>query len=158
MNSLKQGTVTEAPSNVITTKFGDRQVLRVTTVDGEETKIWFNAGLTPHCELKKGDSVNLFFENNKIKLIADVLPQAVATLDKPNDAPIEIKEKTCKFISKETRKDISTFVSENVDLYFFIRSEVDKKAKSENLNLDNEDIRSTTTSLFISTQRKFNLA
>jgi hypothetical protein len=57
-----------------------------------------------------------------------------------------------------TLKDrVNEYIGKQANLYFRTYKAVEAEAELENIELSTEDLRTITTGVFISTQRKFNL-
>lgn len=55
------------------------------------------------------------------------------------------------------RELMEDYIQKQTGLYFYTMKTVREKSEAENIELNSEDLRTITTSIFISTQRKFNL-
>lgn len=157
---LKTATVTESPSPIIKTKYGDRQVLEITTDKNEIEKIWFNPD-SEYNSLKLGQKIGLMIDNGKKKLIIDdslAMTSTAITELKVKESYTNINTKSnFKTMSNDTKREIADYLQENINLYFFAYKEIEKKANNENIDLTQEDKRTIATTMYLSTQRKFNL-
>jgi hypothetical protein len=59
--------------------------------------------------------------------------------------------------AKSKRELVDEYIGKQANLYFRTYKAVKAEAELENIELTTEDLRTITTSVFISTQRKFNL-
>ena len=59
--------------------------------------------------------------------------------------------------AKSKRELVNEYIGKQTNLYFRTYKAVKAEAELENIELTAEDLRTITTSIFISTQRKFNL-
>lgn len=59
--------------------------------------------------------------------------------------------------TKTKRELVNEYIGKQTDLYFRTFKAVKAEAELEGLELSSEDLRTISTSIFISTQRKFNL-
>ena len=61
-------------------------------------------------------------------------------------------------IETKTKKElVNEYIGKQANLYFRTYKAVKSEAELDNIELTNEDLRTITTSIFIATQRKFNL-
>lgn len=159
---LKQGSVIYPADKVFTTQWGERQTVKVKLADGTEETIWFNAGKTPHINLVKGDTVSIIYENSNGKTIKRLV------IDDENENQNQTGNKeSVKFmmpnnspkvnISDEEKVIIKDYITTQLGIYTHCLKVTKEKMETEQLLTSNEDIRAIATSLYIATQRKFNL-
>lgn len=146
--NIKSGTVLYPAGKVFDGKWGKRQSLKIKLADGSEESIWFSEGRQPHASLRKGDLVQILFEDNKRRLIV----QEQGTPDNPTQAK-ESKAKGYEPLDPETKREIASYVQEMAKLYHHCL----KTVTAEMPELPIEQAKCVSTTLFISSQRKFNL-
>ena len=78
---IKNGTVKYPAGKVFQSDWGERQNIVVEMDDGSTEKLYFAAGRQPHASLKRGQQVQLLFENGKRRLLVSDKP------DTPTEPP-----------------------------------------------------------------------
>jgi hypothetical protein len=78
-----------------------QQNIAVTLEDGTEEKIYFKSGRYPHSQLKKGQEVQIVYEDKKIGGQVRTCKSLVADVDKPPSA----NQPTTKKLTAQSAKD-----------------------------------------------------
>lgn len=158
---LKTGSILYPANKIINTQYGEKQTVKVRLADGTVETIWFNAGKKPHTELNKGDTVQILYENNNGKTTKKLI------VNQDNDSGNKGSNETIKFmtpthipkvgLTDEEKTSIKQYIDIQVDLYTHCAEMVKTKMDSKKMLTGDEDIRAIATTIFIATQRKFNL-
>ncbi|WP_036486673.1 hypothetical protein [Myxosarcina sp. GI1] len=136
---LIQATVSKAAKQ-IPTKYGDRVVLNCLTYTGEEIAVWGNPGDSTLTNRYPNEPVNLAVnEKGKYSVVEQVTTNA--TLPSPK--------------SDSKAEDIKDYAQRLAKLYSYCFKTA--KAELNNSELPIESVKDIATTLFITTQRKFNL-
>lgn len=164
---LKTGSVLYPANKIINTQYGEKQTIKVRLSDGTLETIWFNVGKKPHSELSKGDTVQILYENNNGKTTKRLIVNQDNETngnnnDNGNNANNPIKFMTPNHIPKVGLTDdekiaIKQYIDIQVDLYSHCVEKVKTKMEGGRMLTKDEDIRAIATTIFIATQRKFNL-
>jgi nitrous oxide reductase accessory protein NosL len=149
--NIKSGTVLYPAGKVFDGKWGKRQSLKIKLADGSEEAIWFSEGRQPHTSLQKGDLVQILFEekNGKQQRRLIVQDQGTPSLTLPQAR----ESKGYEPLEPETKREIASYVQEMAKLYHHCL----KTVTAEMPELPIEQAKCVSTTLFISSQRKFNL-
>ena len=138
---------------------------------GEDQKIWFSTGRQPHVSLKKGQPVQILFEQREGKMTRRLIVDEVNNNgSSQNNTSIansnsrSLYQNTSnptsqisgsKELTVEEKKTIASYIQQQSDLLNYClevsRAKYSDKVQSE------ESLRTLATTLFITTQRKFNL-
>ena len=144
--NIKSGKVLYPAGKVFDGKWGKRQSLKVRLADGSEESIWFSEGRQPHASLKKGDLVQILFEDNKRRLI-------VQEQGTPAPNPTQARESQAKGyepLEPETKREIASYVQEMAKLYHHCL----KTVTTEMPELPIEQAKCVSTTLFIASRGK----
>lgn len=158
---VKQGSVIYPADKVIQTQWGERQTVKVKLADGTQETIWFNVGKTPHVNLAKGDTVQILYEQsngknikrlvvNEDNLNIDIGSKEAVKFMMPNNHP-KVN------ITDDEKQLVKDYIKTQLNIYTHCIEVVKEKMTEKQLLTSNEDIRAIATSIFIATQRKFNL-
>jgi len=158
---LKQGSVIYPADKVIQTQWGEKQTVKVILADGTQETIWFNVGKKPHVNLAKGDTVQILYEESNGKTTKRLV------VNEDNGNNVNGSKEAVKFmmpnnqpkvnITDEEKQAIKDYVKFLTNIYAHCIEVVKDKMTEKHLLTSNEDIREISTSIFITTQRKFNL-
>lgn len=154
--NLKTGTVLYPADKILNTQYGERQTIKIKFQDGTEEIIWCSVGQKPHTELKKGDAVQVLFEDRNGKTTKKLLTSNDINTNTQSTNKMKISA------TPEEKQLIAEYVRNSADLYTFCLKTVMEKMSVSNgeqppLITDENGIRAVATSLFIATQKKFNL-
>ena len=136
---LIQATVSKA-SKQIHTKFGERLVLNCLTQTGEEVTVWGNPGDGNLLNRYPKEPVNLAVNDKGKYSVVEQFTKFATSPSTPNDSKAE---------------DIKEYAQRLAKLYSYCFKTA--KAELNNSELPIESIKDIATTLFITTQRKFNL-
>lgn len=125
-----------------------RQNLKVKMEDGTEESIWFATGKLPHSQLKKGEPVQIIFEEREGKPIRHL----VVSTGLNNG---QKQTQGTNTLTDEKKRQIASYITEMAKLYNYCYKATEQNVEGDELTP--EDVRTIATSLFISAQRKFNL-
>ncbi len=148
-----------------------KQNVVITMNTGEDEKIWFTTGRQPHASLKKGQPVQILFEQREGKmtrrLIVDEVKNNGSSQNNTTSANSNSRSLSgntsnptsqisgSKELTVEEKKTIASYIQQQSDLLNYClevsRAKYSDKVQSE------ESLRTLATTLFITTQRKFNL-
>ena len=144
---IKNGTVKYPAGKVFQSDWGERQNIVVEMDDGTEEKLYFAAGRQPHASLKRGQQVQILFENGKRRLVVS---------DKPNppNGPSQ-PQPQYQGLTPDTKRAIANYVCDQADLLGFCLKTAKEKF-SDQVETE-ESIRTLATTLFIATSRRFGL-
>ena len=114
--------------------------------DGSEERLYFAAGRAPHSTLSQGSPVQLIYGERDGKTTRQLaIPQSA-----PSPAPQAKPD-----LSPERKKAIASYVESQADLLAFCLDTANKKFTDK---VQTEDsIRTLAITLYINTQRQFNL-
>ncbi len=138
---------------------------------GQDEKIWFSTGRQPHVSLKKGDRVQIIFEQREGKLTRRLIVDntnnngsSQNSTSSANSNPRSLSNNTSnstsqisgsKELTAEEKRAIANYIQNQSDLLGYCLdvsiAKYSDKVQSE------ESLRTLATTLFITTQRKFNL-
>lgn len=162
---LKQGSVICPANKVLNTQWGEKQTVKVKLADGTEETIWFKVGKKPHADLVRGDVVSIIYEENNGKTIKRLIvndDNQIANNNSSNGS-----KETVKFmmpnaypknnITEEEKTVIKEYITTQLSIYTHCLKATKECMESEQLLTNNEDVRTIATTLYIATQRKFNL-
>jgi len=165
--NLKTGTVLYPADKILETKYGQKQTVKIKFEDGTEETIWCGVGQKPHTELKKGDAVQVLFEDRNGKtskrLITSNDINTATNTQQNNNQSTNNRQMNVKIsATSEEKQLIAEYVRNSADLYAFCLKTVMEKMSASNgeqppMITDENGIRAVATSLFIATQKKFNL-
>jgi hypothetical protein len=158
---VKQGSVVYPADKIIQTQWGERQTVKIKLADGTQETIWFNVGKTPHVNLAKGDTVQILYEEsngktvkrlvvNEDNLYSDIGSKEAVKFIMPNNHP-KVN------LTEEEKQLIKDYIKIQTQIYTHCVEIVKYKITEKQLLTSNEDIRAIATSIYIATQRKFNL-
>ncbi len=142
---IKNGTVKYPAGKVFVSDWGERQNIVVEMDDGSTEKLYFAAGRQPHASLKRGQQVQVLYENGKRRLLVN---------DKP-DTPTEPPQPAYQELTPDQKRAIANYVQDQADLLGFCLKTASEKF-SEQVETE-ESLRTLATTLFIATQRHFGL-
>ena len=150
-----------------------KQNVVITMNTGEDEKIWFSTGRQPHVSLKKGDRVQILFEQREGKMTRRLIVDEVNnngssqnSTSSANSNSRSLSHNTSstnsnfqtlnsKELTPLEKKTIASYIQQQSDLLNYClevsRAKYSDKVQSE------ESLRTLATTLFITTQRKFNL-
>lgn len=155
MGKVLNATVKFPASKVFQTQYGER-VNAVFTCDGDEIKIWAEAG-TPKAEmlkrLTKGEQKLILDDGGKYKLLEDSSTSQTVSNGNGNGSKTNNNYEP---LTDDKKRAIATYVKDLTGLYGFCLEQA-KTLNKEDLSLPPEAIKDIATSLFITTQRHFNL-
>ena len=138
---------------------------------GQDEKIWFSTGRQPHVSLKKGDRVQIIFEQREGKLTRRLIVDEVNnngssqnSTSSANSNSRSLSHNTSnptsqisnsKELTAEEKRAIANYIQNQSDLLGYCLdvsiAKYGSKVQTE------ESLRTLATTLFITTQRKFNL-
>ncbi len=142
---IKNGTVKYPAGKVFQSDWGERQNIVVEMDDGTEERLYFAAGRQPHASLKRGQQVQLLYENGKRRLVVS---------DKPA-TPTEPPQPAYQELTPDTKRAIANYIQDQAKLMRFCL-ETARENFSEQVETE-ESLRTLATTLFIATQRHFGL-
>lgn len=152
MSKLLNAIVKYPASKVFETQYGSR-VNAVLTIGYDEIKIWGEPN-TPKGEqlkaLKRGETVLVIDDNGKYKLLESE-PKSTTTNGKTNS--------NYEPLTDDKKRAVASYIKDMAGLYSFCR-ETSIKTLTERFDeqeLTPDDIRSMTATLFIATQKHFNI-
>ena len=166
---LANAILTGAPRQV-NTKFGQKTVIDAVRTDNNESVTLWRPANDDYCQkLGKNSRVTVGIDHkNKPSLIED---EAIANLGQSlPDSPVPVKpvhntnhviaqnsekssEKHSETFTTDEKKAIASFVGDMADLFNFCLKTVDQRVE----NITPDDRRQVATSLFIATQKRFNI-
>ena len=138
---------------------------------GEDEKIWFSTGRQPHASLKKGQPVQILFEQREGKLTRRLIVDNTNNngLSQNNTSSANSNSRSLsgntsnptsqisnsKELTAEEKRAIANYIQNQSDLLGYCLdvsiAKYGSKVQTE------ESLRTLATTLFITTQRKFNL-
>ena len=149
MTHIKSGTVKYPAGKTFPNKFKpeqQQQTIVLSMDDGSEERLYFAAGRTPHSTLTKGSPVQLIYSERDGKTTRQLaIPQSA-----PSPTPQPQPD-----LSPERKKMIASYVESQADLLAFCLDTANKKF-SDRVQTE-ESIRTLAITLYINTQRQFNL-
>ena len=148
-----------------------KQNVVITMNTGQDEKIWFSTGRQPHVSLKKGDRVQIIFEQREGKLtrrlIVDEVNNNGSSQNNTSSANSNSRSlshnrsnptsqiSNSKELTAEEKRAIANYIQNQSDLLGYCLdvsiAKYGSKVQTE------ESLRTLATTLFITTQRKFNL-
>lgn len=132
------------PARQVTTKYGDRTVADVRLPDGTETALWRPANDQTLANLHQGQAVTVAKDSKgKVNLIDSA----------PTDSTVATIPIQTTGLDPDTKRAIADYVTEQAKLFGFCLSQA-----STIQGITQEDIRPVATTLYLSTQKRFNLA
>ena len=147
MTHIKSGTVKYPAGKTFPNKFKpeqQQQTIVLSMDDGSEERLYFAAGRTPHSTLTKGSTVQLIYSEREGKTTRQLaIPQSAPS---PTPQPD---------LSPEQKKMIASYVESQADLLAFCLDTANKKF-TDKVQTE-ESIRTLAITLYINTQRQFNL-
>jgi len=152
MGKLLNAIVKYPAGKVINTKYGDK-VNAIFECNGEEIAIWADANSQKAEMLKnltKGEQKLILDDNGKYKLLED---------DKPTQTNSNGNGKTnsnYEPLSDDKKREIAAYVRDMTGLYGFCLEQAKGMYKYD-LSLTPDAIKDIATTLFITSQRHFNL-
>ncbi|MEM9885210.1 MAG: hypothetical protein AAF849_04900 [Bacteroidota bacterium] len=143
-NNLKKAIACTTP-DIVNTKYGKRVVVKV-NCDGQEKKIWgdLNNGLL--LSLKIGQVVTVEPSGKNLKIV-----QSSQTI--VSNAPTPSKSYVP--ISKSVKLEVVNFITDSAKLYRYCFDQA-TETMSEH-SLPDDSLRAIATTLYLQTQKKFNL-
>lgn len=153
MSKLLNAIVKYPASKVFETQYGSR-VNAVLTVGDEEVKIWGEPN-TPKGEqlkaLKRGETVLVIDDNGKYKLL-----ESEAKNTNTNTNSNGNSKQNYEPLTPDKKREIATYIKDMAGLYGFCLEQA-KGLNKDDLTLPPEAIKDVATTLFITSQRHFNL-
>lgn len=142
------GTVKFPAGKVFETKYGQRVNAVITLDDGSEAKLWGNPDDHELRELCRGQAVQLVKDAKGYKLVGtspapSTQPAATATQTKNTE------------LNPEQKRAIAAYIQGQADLFNYALKTVRERVEVD--PADTESVRAIATSIYIATQRKFNL-
>ena len=167
MGKLLNAIVKYPAGKVLETKYGEK-VNAVFDCGGEEIKIWADANTQKAEMLKslvKGEQKLILDDNGKYKLLED--SQTTQPNGNGNSNGNGKTNSNYEPLTDDKKRAIAQFITEQADLLAFCHETAykaynkrfphDPMDESESFALDSETIQKAGMSLFITTQRHFNL-
>lgn len=152
MGKLLNAIVKYPAGKTLNTQYGEK-VNAVFDCGGEEIKIWADAG-TPKAEmlksLVKGEHKLILDDGGKYKLLED--SQSSPTNGNGNGNT----NKNYEPLDPDKKREIATYIKDMAGLYGFCLEQA-KALNKEDLSLPSDAIKDIATTLFITSQRHFNL-
>ena len=152
MSKLLNAVVKFPASKILNTKYGEK-VNAIFDCNGEEIAIWADAG-TPKAEmlksLVKGEHKLILDDGGKYKLLDD--SQSSPTNGNGNGKI----NKNYEPLDPDKKREIATYIKDMAGLYGFCLEQA-KALNKEDLSLPSDAIKDIATTLFITSQRHFNL-
>ena len=103
---IKNGRIKYPANKVFQSDWGERQNIGVEMDDGSTEKLYFAAGRQPHASLKRGQQVQVLFENGKRRLVVS---------DKPN-TPTEPPQPAYQELTPDQKRAIANYIQDQADL------------------------------------------
>ena len=148
MTHIKSGTVKYPAGKTFPNKFKpeqQQQTIVLSMDDGTEERLYFAAGRTPHSTLTKGSPVQLIYGERDGKTTRQLaIPQSPPAQTNSNSD-----------LSPERKKEIASYVESQADLLSFCLDTAHKKF-TDKVQTE-ESIRTLAITLYINTQRQFDL-
>ncbi len=142
---IKNGRIKYPAGKVFQSDWGERQNIVVEMDDGTEERLYFEKGRQPHASLKRGQQVQLLFENGKRRLVVS---------DKP-DTPAEPPQPAYQELTPDQKRAIANYIQDQAKLMRYCL-ETARENFSDQIETE-ESLRTLATTLFIATQRHFGL-
>lgn len=153
-------TVRFGAGKVFENKFGKSQNAKAILDNGTEITIWCKADIPNEIQKwKTGDKVQVIEDNGKFKAVETDKPYPPTEMEKRETAAITegYPMQTVSMIEppRQTKIQMLQYIEFQVKQYHFIFNKVCEEM--EHANLKDELIKDISTSIFIQTNRKFNL-
>ncbi len=103
---IKNGTVKYPAGKVFQSDWGERQNIVVEMDDGSTEKLYFAAGRQPHASLKRGQQVQVLFENGKRRLLVNDKPDTTCPEPQPQ----------YQGLTPDTKRAYANYVQDQADL------------------------------------------
>ena len=142
---IKNGRIKYPAGKVFQSDWGERQNIVVEMDDGTEEKLYFAAGRQPHASLKRGQQVQVLFENGKRRLVVSDKPDTTCPEPQPQ----------YQGLTPDTKRAIANYIQDQAKLMRFCL-ETARENFSDQIETE-ESLRTLATTLFIATQRHFGL-
>ncbi|MBE9144899.1 hypothetical protein [Planktothrix mougeotii] len=157
MGKLLNAVVKYPAGKILDTKYGEK-VNAVFDCGGEEIKIWADAN-TQKAELlkslTKGEQRLILDDNGKYKLLED--EQTAKTNGNGNSNGNGKANSNYEPMSDDKKRAIATYIKDMTGLYGFCLEQAKALDLEKDLELPPEAIKDVATTLFITSQRHFNL-
>ena len=154
MGKVLNAIVKYPAGKTLETKYGEK-VNAVFDCGGEEIKIWADAN-TQKAELlkslTKGEQKLILDDNGKYKLLED----SQTSQPQPNSNGNGKAKQNYEPLDPDKKREIATYIKDMAGLYGFCLEQA-KALNKEDLSLPPEAIKDVATTLFITSQRHFNL-
>lgn len=157
MGKLLNAVVKYPVNKIISTQYGER-VNIVCTCGEDEITIWADANSSKAEQLrtyKKGDMVLVFDDNGKHKLLESNTGNT-STNGSNNGATTKAIKQNYEPLSDDKKREIAAYVKDMTGLYGFCLEQAKGMYKYD-LSLTPDAIKDIATTLFITSQRHFNL-
>ena len=118
-------------------------------------RIWKNLKPTEAAMLQKGMKVQLTQTQRNGRSTYDVVLDDSPVSDRP--APAPTAKQSMEALSPELKREMAAYSREMISLYSFLWKQSKEALEAQGCT-DDETIRTSTSSVFIAVQRKFNLA
>ena len=153
MSKLLNAIVKYPATKTFETKYGER-CNAVLTVGDDEIKIWGEPN-TPKGEqlkaLKRGETVLIVDDNGKYKLL-----ESEAKITNGNGNSNGKTNKNYEPLTPDKKREIAVYINDMAGLYGYCLEQA-KGLNKDDLTLPPEAIKDIATTLFITSQRHFNL-
>ena len=157
MSKLLNAIVKYPATKNFETKYGER-CNAVLTVGDDEIKIWGEPG-TPKGQqlqsLKRGETVLVVDDNGKYKLLESE-PKNGNSNTNGNGNSNGATNKNYEPLTPDKKREIATYIKDMAGLYGFCLEQA-KTLNKDDLTLPPEAVKDVATTLFITSQRHFNL-
>ena len=157
MSKLLNAIVKYPAGKILETKYGER-CNAVLTVGDDEIKIWGEPG-TPKGQqlqsLKRGETVLVVDDNGKYKLLESE-PKNGNSNTNGNGNSNGATNKNYEPLTPDKKREIAVYVADMAGLYGYCLEQA-KGLNKDDLTLPPEAIKDIATTLFVTSQRHFNL-
>ena len=157
MSKLLNAIVKYPAGKVFQTQYGER-CNAVLTVGDDEIKIWAEPG-TPKGQqlqsLKRGETVLVVDDNGKYKLLESDTKNG-NTNGNTNGNSNGVTNKNYEPLAPDKKREIAVYISDMAGLYGYCLEQA-KTLNKEGSELPAEAVKDIATTLFITSQRHFNL-